>query len=251
MDAKIAARLDKIAREMEGYQEEGLFTDVVVNEELELAYADVKTAAARAHPSVVTPPPVPLIVSGPIGSRREETFEALLKEFLDKFGFPLVVTTRAPEENELDGVHYTFVDDETFAAMAEEGRFWSAPGHCRVRRVGRRTRGEPPDQGDVRHPHPRGETFGQGGKMPVLETDAAGAATMRARDSTPRTSFAHPADADEHRRNLVAAGEPEEVFDERAEEAAAELEGGARRGVPRGRRRDGAAVRRRARVRGA
>ena len=54
MDAKIAARLDTIAREMEGFQEEGLFTDVVVNEELELAYADVKTAVARAHPSAVT-----------------------------------------------------------------------------------------------------------------------------------------------------------------------------------------------------
>ena len=127
MDAKIAARLDTIAREMEGFQEEGLFTDVVVNEELELAYADVKTAVARAHPSAVTPPPAPLVVSGPIGSRREETFEALLTEFPDTFGFPLVVTTRAPEENELDGVHYAFVDDEAFAAMAEEGRFWSAP----------------------------------------------------------------------------------------------------------------------------
>ena len=61
--------------------------------------------------------------------------------------------------------------------------------------------------------------------MPVLETDAAGAAAMRAAGlDALYVFFAHPADADEHRRNLVAAGESEDVLDERAEEAAAELE---------------------------
>ena len=129
MDAKIAARLHTIAREMEGFQEEGLFTDVVVNEELELAYADVKTAVARAHPSAVTPlrPPAPLVVSGPIGSRREETFEALLTEFPDTFGFPLVVTTRAPEENELDGVHYARGRRDVVPRWRRRVDFWSAP----------------------------------------------------------------------------------------------------------------------------
>ena len=64
MDAKIAARLDTIAREMEGFQEEGLFTDVVVNEELELRRGREDGGGAR-HPSAVTPPPAPLVVSGP------------------------------------------------------------------------------------------------------------------------------------------------------------------------------------------
>ena len=226
MNAKIAARLDTIAREMEGFQEEGLFTDVVVNEELELAYADVKTAVARAHPLAVTPPPAPLVVSGPIGSRREETFEALLTEFPDTFGFPLVVTTRAPEENELDGVHYAFVDDETFAAMAEEGRFLE----CAEVIVGYgewddELEENPPIKVMYGTPTREVKRLAKEGKMPVLETDAAGAAAMRAAGlDALYVFFAHPADADEHRRNLVAAGESEDVLDERAEEAEAELE---------------------------
>jgi len=42
----------------------------------------------------------------PLGSNKTTVFEELLKEFPDKFGFPLASTTREPNEGEIDGVHY-------------------------------------------------------------------------------------------------------------------------------------------------
>ena len=86
---EIAERLDKISRQMTGCDVDGLFTDVIVSldDAPELAYGDLKTAIARVHPALV-PPPKPLVISRPLGSRKEEVFEALLKEFPDSFGFP-------------------------------------------------------------------------------------------------------------------------------------------------------------------
>ena len=63
------------------------------------------------------------------------------------------------------------------------------------------------------------------GKMPVLETDVAGAAAMRdAGLDAVYVFFAHPEeDEAAHRVNLVEAGEAEDLIPERLEEAAAEL----------------------------
>ena len=46
-----------------------------------------------------------------------------LKEFPDKFGFPLASTTREPNEGEIDGVHYMFATREEFEADVAAGRF--------------------------------------------------------------------------------------------------------------------------------
>ena len=125
MELRIASGIEKIAREMEGFAEDGLFTDAVVvdeNEEdgfsaaseasaLEAAYGDMQTSIRNTPlwascAAFLRPPPRPLVVAGPLGSRRERTFERLLAEFPEAFGFPIGVTTRAPRDGEINGVHY-------------------------------------------------------------------------------------------------------------------------------------------------
>ena len=69
-DEQIATRVGNAAKEMEAIGEPGLFTDVVVNDELEMAYCDLKSAVGRVHPAVVLPPPKPLVVAGPMGANK-------------------------------------------------------------------------------------------------------------------------------------------------------------------------------------
>jgi guanylate kinase len=52
-DEQIATRVGNAAKEMEAIHEPGLITDVIVNDELELAYCDLKSAVGRVHPTVV------------------------------------------------------------------------------------------------------------------------------------------------------------------------------------------------------
>ena len=225
---EIAERLDKISRQMTGCDVDGLFTDVIVSldDAPELAYGDLKTAIARVHPKLLVPPPKPLVISGPLGSRKEEVFEALLKEFPDSFGFPLATTTREPEPGEIDGVHYRFVDEATFDAEAEEGKFLE----CTEVIVGYgewvdEDVGNPPITVRYGTPFAEVKRLSVEGKMPVLETDAAGAAAMRAAGLDALfVFFAHPThDAREHERNLADVGEEPDAFPERIAEAEAEL----------------------------
>ena len=167
-----------------------MFTDVVVNEDVDLAYADVLTAIARAHPGAVTPPPVPLVISGALGSKKEVVFEALLREFPDRFGFPVAVTTREPEPHETDGVHYEFVTRERFDALVEEGEFIeSTEVIVGYDEWSEELPGEPPDRRLLRHAPRRGEAPGARGEdARPPETDVAGAAAMRDADWTRCTS---------------------------------------------------------------
>ena len=225
---EIAERLDKISRAMTGCDEDGLFTDVIVSldDAPELAYGDLKSAIARIHPKLVVPPPKPLVISGPLGSRKEDVFEALLQEFPESFGFPLATTTRTPEPGEIDGVHYRFVDKETFESEAEDGKFLE----CTEVIVGYgewvdEDVGNPPITVMYGTPFSEVKKLSVSGKMPVLETDAAGAAAMRAAGLDALfVFFAHPAhDTREHERNLADAGESPEAFRDRTLEAQAEL----------------------------
>ena len=226
LDAAIAASLDKISSEMEGFERDDVFTDVVVNEDMDLAYADVLTAIARAHPGAVTPPPVPLVISGALGAKKEVVFEALLREFPDRFGFPVAVTTREPEPHETDGVHYEFVTRERFDALVEEGEFIeSTEVIVGYDEWSEELQENPPIVVCYGTPRAEVKRLAREGKMPVLETDVAGAAAMRdAGLDAVYVFFAHPeADEAAHRVNLVEAGEAEDLIPERLEEAAAEL----------------------------
>jgi len=59
-----------------------------------------------------------LILSSPSGGGKTTIYSHLLKQG-DPFTFSVSVTTRPPRENEIDGVHYFFVDDREFDSLIE------------------------------------------------------------------------------------------------------------------------------------
>lgn len=62
------------------------------------------------------------MISGPSGVGKGTVVRALL-EARSSLRFAVSYTTRAPRPGEIDGVHYRFVDDETFGAIADAGGF--------------------------------------------------------------------------------------------------------------------------------
>jgi len=249
LELRVASGIEKIAREMEGFAEDGLFTDAVVvdeNEEdgfsaaseasaLEAAYGDMQTSIRNSPlgyscAAFLRPPPRPLVVAGPLGSRRERTFERLLEEFPEAFGFPIGATTREPRDGETHGVHYDFIDRETFETRANVGEFLE----CTEVIVGygewdEATQSNPP----ITHAYGTStrevKRVAAEGKMPVIETDVAGARAMKeAGLDAVYVFFAHPEGFEgaekTHIANLKHAGEPLETIDQRVSEARAELD---------------------------
>lgn len=63
-----------------------------------------------------------LVICAPSGTGKSTLVKKLLEEF-PRFSFSVSYTTRAPREGEEDGVHYNFVDRQTFLEMKDDGRF--------------------------------------------------------------------------------------------------------------------------------
>ncbi|MBW1720573.1 MAG: guanylate kinase [Deltaproteobacteria bacterium] len=62
------------------------------------------------------------VISGPSGTGKTTVVRGL-RERVDGLGFSVSHTTREPREGEEEGVHYHFVDQETFQRMIDEGAF--------------------------------------------------------------------------------------------------------------------------------
>jgi len=75
-----------------------------------------------------TAPPGLYVVSAPSGGGKTSLVNALLERD-DRVALSISHTTRAPRPGERDGVHYYFVDDDTFEALVREGAFLE---HARV-----------------------------------------------------------------------------------------------------------------------
>lgn len=63
-----------------------------------------------------------IVISGPSGTGKGTICEKLLAED-PSLTFSVSVTTRAPRETEIDGVHYFFITEETYDALLEKDAF--------------------------------------------------------------------------------------------------------------------------------
>lgn len=62
------------------------------------------------------------VISAPSGAGKTTLCQKLIKIVPD-LKFSVSYTTRKPRAGEIDGVHYSFVDEDEFRAMIEEGEF--------------------------------------------------------------------------------------------------------------------------------
>jgi guanylate kinase len=63
-----------------------------------------------------------LVLSGPSGTGKGTLCERLMRED-PSLAFSVSVTTRAPRDTEIDGVHYFFIDDTQYDKLLEEDAF--------------------------------------------------------------------------------------------------------------------------------
>lgn len=70
-----------------------------------------------------------VVVSGPSGAGKNSLLNAVLPR-VPNLRYSVSVTTRAPRPNEKDGVHYFFVDDDTFDKMIENDEFLEWAEFC-------------------------------------------------------------------------------------------------------------------------
>jgi guanylate kinase len=133
------------------------------------------------------------VISGPSGVGKGTVVRALLEASPD-LRFAVSYTTREPRPGEMDGVHYRFVDEQTFDAIADAGGFleW-------VEIFGHRS-GTP--AADV------GAALSEGRHV-LLEVDVQGARSVRERVPEAVLIFLRPPSEDELERRLRERGTEE------------------------------------------
>jgi guanylate kinase len=149
------------------------------------------------------------VLAGPSGVGKG-TVSADVRARYPEIWISVSVTTRAPRPGEVDGVHYSFVDDEQFDAMIERGDLleWAVI------------------HGQQRSGTPRGpvEQMLASGRPALLEIDLQGARQVRALMPGARYVFLAPPDWAELVRRLVGRGtEDDEEQARRLVTAQAEL----------------------------
>lgn len=105
-----------------------------------------------------------LVISGPSGVGKDTVIELLRTRYPEAY-FAVTVTTRPRRPGEIDGVHYYFMDDATFATRHRDGEFLESATVYGFRY------GVP--RGPIRAALARGEDV-------VVKVDVQGAATIRA-----------------------------------------------------------------------
>ncbi|MGI8478230.1 MAG: guanylate kinase [Thermomicrobiales bacterium] len=104
------------------------------------------------------------VISGPSGVGKDSIIEHRRVRF-PEIHFAVTATTRARRPGEIDGVHYYFLDDETFAAREAQAEFLESAWVYQYRYGVPRT--------PVRHALARGQDV-------IVKVDVQGAASIRA-----------------------------------------------------------------------
>lgn len=142
-EATIQRRLTWAEQQMAKAQQPGLFDHIVENGKTEQVYMDVKEAISTLSPiirnrlrglpayvldysdlippnSVEKPFLKPVLVAGPHTGERRALMEALVREFPDVFAFPVMHTTRQPDEDALYRTDPEATDQQAADAGAED-----------------------------------------------------------------------------------------------------------------------------------
>jgi guanylate kinase len=62
------------------------------------------------------------VLSGPAGAGKGTVLREVFSH-MDDLAYSVSYTTRAPRPGEIEGVHYFFIDEDTFKKMVSEGKF--------------------------------------------------------------------------------------------------------------------------------
>ncbi|KAL3841247.1 hypothetical protein ACJIZ3_025838 [Penstemon smallii] len=154
----------------------------------------------------------PIVISGPSGVGKGTLISKLMEEFPSMFGFSVSHTTRAPRNNEQNGVNYHFTERSIMEKDINDGKFLEfADVHGNLY-------GTSIEAVDV---------VADGGKRCILDIDVQGARSVRASSLEAIFIFICPPSFEELEKRLRIRGtETEEQIQKRLRNAKAELEQG-------------------------
>lgn len=135
------------------------------------------------------------VISGPSGAGKGTLVSRIVERVPDAW-LSISVTTRLPREGEVDGVHYLFLDDGRFDALAAEG------GLLEWARVHSNKYGTPARL--VR------ERINEGRQV-ILEIDVQGAFQVKERIPEAHLVFVEPPSLEELERRLRSRGTEDEA----------------------------------------
>ncbi|PIN19980.1 Guanylate kinase [Handroanthus impetiginosus] len=154
----------------------------------------------------------PVVISGPSGVGKGTLISKLMEDFPSMFGFSVSHTTRAPRNNEQNGVHYHFTERSVMEKDIENGKFLEfAAVHGNLYGTSIEAVEEVTDRG----------------KRCILDIDVQGARSVRASSLEAIFIFICPPSFEELEKRLRSRGtETEEQIQKRLQNAKAELEQG-------------------------
>ncbi|KAJ9695778.1 hypothetical protein PVL29_010983 [Vitis rotundifolia] len=159
----------------------------------------------------------PIVISGPSGVGKGTLISKLMKEFPSMFGFSVSHTTRAPRNQEINGVHYHFTERSVMEKEIKDGKFLEfANVHGNLYGTSLEAV----------------EVVADAGKRCILDIDVQGARSVRASSLEAIFIFICPPSFEELEKRLRARGtETEEQIQKRLRNAKAELEQGQSSGL--------------------
>uniref|UniRef100_A0A7N0TRA4 Guanylate kinase 1 n=1 Tax=Kalanchoe fedtschenkoi TaxID=63787 RepID=A0A7N0TRA4_KALFE len=159
----------------------------------------------------------PVVISGPSGVGKGTLISKLMDDFPTKFGFSVSHTTRAPRQNEQNGVHYHFSVRSDMEKDIKDGKFLEyALVHDNL--YGTSVEAV--------------EVVADAGKRCILDIDVQGARQVRASPLGAKFIFIRPPSFAELENRLRARGtETEEQVQKRLRNAKAEIEQGLSSGI--------------------
>ncbi|GFP87733.1 guanylate kinase 2 [Phtheirospermum japonicum] len=162
--------------------------------------------------AVVGEAKIPIVISGPSGVGKGTLIAKLMDEFPSTFGFSVSHTTRAPRNNEHNGVHYHFTERGDMENDIKDGKFLEfAAVHGNL--YGTSVEAV--------------EVVTDGEKRCILDIDVQGARSVRASSLEAIFIFICPPSFDQLEKRLRARGtETEEQIQKRLRNAKAEIEQG-------------------------
>ncbi|CAO2822202.1 unnamed protein product [Amaranthus hypochondriacus] len=155
-------------------------------------------------------PGKPIVISGPSGVGKGTLIDMLMKEFPSMFGFSVSHTTRAPRENEINGIHYHFTERSSMEEDIKNGKFLEfASVHSNLYGTSIESV----------------EAVGDAGKRCILDIDVQGAKSVRASSLDAVFIFVRPPSYEDLEKRLRSRGtETEEQIQKRLRNAKGELE---------------------------
>ncbi|CAD7700857.1 unnamed protein product [Ostreobium quekettii] len=119
----IQERVSQALRDTEDAKRPKLFDSLLVADDPDVLFADVRDAIAARFPNIASPSHLPLIIGGPFGIGKRQLLQRLFDQYCREFVTPVVTTTRAQREIGAQEDAFVTEDREAMERNVQNGKY--------------------------------------------------------------------------------------------------------------------------------